>query len=110
MKEISISVGDQDTSLYRFKCLAQFLPPGRQCSRSYLNWGLKSISETASWYQNLTCGTEQPDLLDAAGFGVLRYLPVQELQLQAGLRYAYNSRFSSPSDLYLTGNGLLLRI
>lgn len=59
--------------------------------------------ETASGTRIRTDDGTQPDLLDAAVFGVLRFRPANEFQIQAGIRYAYNSMFNSPLTYTLNG-------
>lgn len=59
--------------------------------------------ETASGTRIRTDDGTQPDLLDAAAFGVLRFRPANEFQIQAGIRYAYNSMFNSPLTYTLNG-------
>jgi outer membrane receptor for ferrienterochelin and colicins len=101
--ERNLISGDQDTSLFTGLNARSVFATKDNTKTLQFQLGTEINYETAAGTRILASETTQPDLLDLAGFGVLRYLPVQELQLQAGIRYAYNSRFTSP--LTYTFNG-----
>ena len=50
----------------------------------------------AEWGSGERIGNKQQYITDLAGFTSLQYKPFDQLQIQPGFRYAYNSKFSTP--------------
>lgn len=50
----------------------------------------------AEWGSGERIGNDQKSITDIAGFASLQYKPMEKLQIQPGVRYAYNSNFTTP--------------
>jgi outer membrane receptor for ferrienterochelin and colicins len=91
--------GEQDTSIFRGAMLRTTL--ASQFSDSPFNFqvGIDFRYDEAEGQriQDTLSGKDHfSSIEDYAVFAALRYSPVQRLQLEAGLRYAYNSRYDAP--------------
>ncbi|MCB0663448.1 MAG: TonB-dependent receptor [Saprospiraceae bacterium] len=95
--------GEQDTSRFTGLNARTVFATKDNDARFQYQIGTEFNYETADGTRIKTEDGNQPDILDLAAFGVLRYKPIQNFQLQAGLRYAYNSKFSTPLTYTLNG-------
>jgi outer membrane receptor for ferrienterochelin and colicins len=50
----------------------------------------------AEWGTGERIGNDRQSITDLAGFTSFQYKPFDQLQIQPGIRYAYNSKFSTP--------------